>query len=188
MFKSDSLKKFNAQGGIMMNSRFLAGLTIPERYEFIQLCHRRTYKKGEYIYYQNDPGSGMYFIESGRVQLIVVNDPGNTEGGCETFDLDAPENFGFLSMGYDRRRMSSAKCLTDCTLLGFFKPDFETLKKRHPAISVKFLDTVSQLAMKQLDKTTQKFIELTDMKSAHSLQFKIYYESDSGSVYRKSGE
>ncbi|MEX2602480.1 MAG: cyclic nucleotide-binding domain-containing protein [Balneolaceae bacterium] len=162
----------------MLKSRFLRNFTNLEKYEFLQFCHRRKYKEGEYIYYQNDPGTGMYFIESGRVQLIVVNNLEDAKTGNITFDLDAPDTFGMLSIGYELRRMSSAKCLTDCTLNGFFKPDFETLKKRHPDIAVKFLENVSTIAMKQLKRTTQKLVDVTDTKTAFSLQFKTYYEEE----------
>ena len=74
--------------------------------------------------------------------------------------------------------MSSAKCLTDCTLLGFFKPDFETLRDRHPKIAVKFLETLSMISMKQLEKTTKALIEARGIASAFSIQFSTYYDAE----------
>lgn len=178
MIDKGLMKKIKNQGNIILNSRFLNSLSPLQRYEFLQLCHRRKYNEGEYIYYQNDPGTGMYFIESGRVQLIVESILNESDKGDLTYDLSAPESFGALSIGYDLRRMSSARCLTDCILLGFFKPDFETLKKRHPEIAVKFLETVATVAMKQLEKTTRKLIESTDTHTAFSVQFSTYYSED----------
>lgn len=178
MIDKGLMKKIKNQGNIILNSRFLNSLSPLQRYEFLQLCHRRKYNEGEYIYYQNDPGTGMYFIESGRVQLIVESILNESDKGDLTYDLSAPESFGALSIGYDLRRMSSARCLTDCILLGFFKPDFETLKKRHPEIAVKFLETVATVAMKQLEKTTRKLIESTDTHTAFSVQFSTYYRED----------
>lgn len=178
MFEKKSLSKLKAQTDLILKSKFLNSMSPLERYEFLQLCHRRKYNEGEYIYYQNDPGTGMYFIENGRVQLIVENSSDETSKGNLSYDLSAPESFGALSIGYDLRRMSSAKCLTDCVLLGFFKPDFETLKKRHPDIAVKFIATVATVAMKQLDRTTRKLIEIADINTAFSLQFTTYYGED----------
>ncbi|MEX0770938.1 MAG: cyclic nucleotide-binding domain-containing protein [Balneolaceae bacterium] len=175
-FNNKLLKNIKEQGNIILKSQFLTQFTPLERYEFLQLCHRRKYKENEYIYYQNDPGTGMYFIESGRVQLIVVNNLDDSDTGNITFELEAPESFGAMSIGYELRRMSSAKCLTDCTLLGFFKPDFETLKKRHPEIALKFIEAISMLAMRQLERTTRKLEEATDTKTAFSIQFNTYYE------------
>lgn len=178
MFEKGLMKKMKNQSNIILKSRFLRSLSPLQRYEFLQLCHRRKYKEGEYIYYQNDPGTGMYFIENGRVQLIVETTLDHPAKGELTYDLSPPESFGALSIGYELRRMSSARCLTDCILLGFFKPDFETLKKRHPEIAVKFLEMVSTVAMKQLEKTTRKLAEAADTHTAFSLQFTTYYEDE----------
>lgn len=144
-----------------------------ERSEFLQYCHRRKYKENEHIYYQGDPGTGMYFVEEGRVELIVEPDPG-TETDTQSFIIKAPESFGALSIGYELRRISSAQCLTDCTLMGFFKPDFETLKKRHPTIAVKFMETLAMIAMKQLEIVTNELKKVSSAERAFSLQFETY--------------
>ena len=73
MIGTKKLKSIKNQSEIVFQSRFLKNLSPVERYEFLQLCHRRTYKAGEYIYYQGDPGTGMYFIEDGKIELIIEN-------------------------------------------------------------------------------------------------------------------
>lgn len=179
MFGIDRFKTLKKQAQIVFKSRFLDNLTPLERYEFLQLCHRRSYNEGEYIYYQGDPGTGMYFLEEGKVQLVVEPEAGSDED-ANRYQIEAPESFGALSIGYELRRMSSAKCLTDAILLGFFKPDFETLKDRHPKIAVKFLETLSMIAMKQLEKTTMALVESRGVASAFSIQFSTYYDSGRG--------
>ncbi len=116
-------------------------------------------------------------IEEGKIELIVEPEAGSDEE-VKTNIIEAPESFGALSIGYELRRMSSAKCLTDCILLGFFKPDFETLRDRHPKIAVKFLETLSMIAMKQLEKTTKALVEARGMASAFSIQFSTYYDTE----------
>ncbi|MDZ7774033.1 MAG: cyclic nucleotide-binding domain-containing protein [Balneolaceae bacterium] len=175
MFGSDKLKTFKKQTGIIARSRFLKSLTAMERYEFLQLCHSRSYKEDEYIYYQGDPGTGMYFIEEGRVQLVVESSEASDDD--LTYDLEAPEDFGSLSIGYELRRMSSVRCLTDCTLLGFFKPDFETLKKRHPLIAVKFMETLAKIAMRQLEMFTDEVNHSSGVSKAFALRFESYYHN-----------
>lgn len=175
MFGSKKLKKVKNQGSIIFNSRFLKNLTTLERAEFLQYCHRRKYDKDEYIYYQGDPGTGMYFIEEGKVELLVEPDS-DTEIENKSYIIEAPESFGALSIGYELRRISSAKCLNDCILMGFFKPDFETLKKRHPAIAVKFMETLAMIAMKQLEIVTKELKEVSSAEHAFSLQFDTYFK------------
>jgi len=167
-------KRIKNQAGMVMSSKFLKNFSTLQRYEFLQLCHRRTYNKGEFIYYLNDPGTGMYFIEEGKIELTLSlgNDQQPDVPGLV---LQAPDSFGALSIGYDLRRRSSARCVTDCVLLGFFKPDFETLSNRHPQIAVKFLQTLSNIALRQLERTSQRLIEYTDPHTALKIQFDTYY-------------
>lgn len=175
MFGSDKFNKAKNQTDIIFKSRFLKNLTTLERSEFLQYCHRRQYKENEYIYYQGDPGTGMYFVEEGKVELIVEPEPG-TDRETQSYMIESPESFGALSIGYELRRISSAKCLTDCTLMGFFKPDFETLKKRHPTIAVKFMETLAMIAMKQLEIVTKELKKVSSAERAFSLQFETYFE------------
>lgn len=176
MFKKNDLQKIRKQGNIVLNSKLLSELSLTERYELLQLCHRRRFKEGEYIFYQNDPGTGMYFIEEGTVQLTVVNNQSGDETDQYSISIKVPREIGTMSIGYEIRRMASAKCMTDCVLLGFFKPDFETLKKRNPETAVKFLEAVSIRVMKQLELSMKKLTEVTDTKTAFSIQFETQYE------------
>lgn len=178
MLNIKNLKKIKRQGNVVFNSRFLKNLTLPERYELLQLCHRRIYNEKEYIYHQDDPGSGMYFIEEGKVELRVESEDENDE--AYSYELEEPESFGALSLRYEVRRLSSVRCLTDCTLLGFFQPDYNTLKDRHPKIALKITETLSLIAMKQLQRTTQALIDATSLSEALSVQFRTYYSDELG--------
>lgn len=181
MFGNNSkFQKMKKQSNIVKNSELLKNLSITERYELLQLCHRRTYKSGEYVYYRNDPGSGLYFIEEGKIQLQVEDNTvsqNSEEGNGEPYSItvESPQEIGLVSIGYETKRLSSAQCLTDCTLLGFFTPDFETLKKRNPQTAVKFLEASSNRIMKQLDLSMQKIIEISDTKTAFQIQFETQY-------------
>lgn len=174
MFKSKKLKELQLTSRIVFRSRFLKALNPLDRYEFLQLCNKRRYAAGEYIYYQGDPGTGMYFIENGTVELIVETENEDKP----TFKIDAPETFGALSIGYEMRRMSSARCVNDCTIYGFFKPDLITLCERHPQIAIKFMTVLNSIALKQLQKTIQTLSNKTDVATTHALQFETYYTGD----------
>ncbi len=178
MFKKSDFKKIKKQSSIVFNSQLLTNLSPLERYELLQLCHRRKYKEGEFIYYQNDPGTGMYFIEEGNVRLAVTDGIDENVENHFHLDLTAPSEFGTMSMGYDIRRLSSAQCLTDCTLLGFFKPDFETLKKRRPETAVIFLESVSTKTMQQLEFTMRKLTEVLTVKESFSILFNSELDSN----------
>lgn len=173
------LTNLKQQMSIVFGSKFLKNLSSTERYEFLQLCHRRKYKEGEYVFYRDDPGTGMYFIQDGKIELMLESekedDPENTDEA--KFVLDAPDSFGALSIGYNLRRKSTAKCLTDCQLLGFFQPDFEVLRDRHPQIAVKFLQSLTNIALRQLERATYIIEDLAGHEKALQIQFDSYYEN-----------
>lgn len=177
MFNKSDFKKFRNQGSIVLKSSLLKGLTPFERYELLQLCHRRKFKEGEFVYHQNDPGAGMYFIEEGAVRLIVSRNADLSEAEKFTLDIRAPSELGMMSIGYEIPRMSSAQCLTDSTLLGFFNPDFETLKKRNPETAVKFLEAVSTQTMKRFEQSIDQLKKCTDLNTAFSILFHKHRES-----------
>lgn len=178
MGKFSQVKK---QLNIVFSSKFLNNLTPAERYELLQLCHKRSYKQGEFVFYRNDPGTGMYFIQEGKIELML--DPNeetkDVASSKNKFYLEAPDSFGALSLGYNLRRKSTAKCATDCLLLGFFQPDFEVLRDRYPQIAVKFLQTLTNIALRQLEQSTYAIEELAGQEKALQIQFDSYYEENS---------
>src|SRR5699024_4741547 len=109
MFNSDRFKAIKNKGNIIFKSRFLNNLSKVEQYEFLNLCHRRKYKKGTTIYYQGDPSTGLYFIEEGRVELTVKNSPDDS-ASTYSHTINAPESFGTLSIGYEFKRLATARC------------------------------------------------------------------------------
>ncbi len=171
-----NLSDLKQKSNVIFKSRFLSQMNPFERMSFLQLCNERTYRAGEYIYYQGDPGTGMYIIESGIVELVIeTEDEDNADK--PSYRLEAPESFGALSVGYDMRRMSSARCVTDCTLYGFFKPDLETLCRRFPKVGIKFLGILNMIALKQLQITINHLKKHAGEAEALSLQFETYYTS-----------
>lgn len=170
-------EKIKNQASIVFKSSLLKSLNPLERYEFLQLCHRRKYKAGEYIYFQEDPGTGMYIIEDGKVRLSVSDSVENKEKENYYIDILSPSEFGTMSIGYEIRRLYSARCLTNCTLLGFFKPDFETLRKRHPETALKFLEAVSTKSMKQLELTMKKLKDEIGAESAYQILLEAQYRT-----------
>lgn len=171
---SASLQDLKLKSLVIFRSRFLAQMNPFERIAFLQLCNERQYRAGEYIYHQGDPGTGMYIIEKGEVELVVESDDLADEEKPR-YRLEAPESFGALSVGYEMRRMSSARCLTDCTLYGFFKPDLETLCRRFPKVGIKFLSILNMIALRQLQITVNGLMKHAGASQALALQFETYY-------------
>lgn len=177
MLKKTSLfKSFIQQGQLIFSSPLLNKLSHTEAYEFIQLCHRRSYKDGEYIYHQHDPGNGFYIIETGHVELIIENDEGKQVG--QALVVEAPLSFGNLSLIHDMKRISCARAVGDIVVLGFFGPDFETLSRRNPQIAVKVLSEINRTLARQMEVTRQALIAKTSEPEVNRLQFETFYSEE----------
>ncbi len=180
MFGSKKLKNLKEQTNIIFNSPFLSKLSPAERYEFLQLCHHRKYKAGEYIFYKGDPGTGMYFVERGKV--LLSPDIEEISEDKSSIVLSASQCFGTFSVLYELRRKYSVKCLSDVKVLGFFRPDYETLRNRHPQIAIKFMEAVTLTAIKELERASKKLVDLTDEASTFDLIMEEYRDEQLAAI------
>lgn len=91
--------------------------------------HRRTYRRDEHIYYENDPGLGLYVIRQGRVRLVAE---AKQDAVVELGQLGPHGLFGTLSIFGDFRRLETVQAMTEASVVGFFRPDLKNLTKRNP--------------------------------------------------------
>lgn len=91
--------------------------------------HVRDYRPQEFIYYDGDPGIGLYFIASGKVTLLLEEADGALH---QLRSAGSGEMFGELSVLAGARRMETAQAAEQTRVLGLFRPDFLSLIKRHP--------------------------------------------------------
>ena len=104
-------------------------------------ARRRRIRRDEVIYYESDPGIGLYILQRGRVRLLTEDEAGLTH---ELRQVDESEMFGELTLfGTEVRRLETAQALTDVTLLGFFRPDLLRLVKRKPRSAAHILMALS---------------------------------------------
>ena len=82
----------------------------------------RRYRAGQTVFSNGDIADRLYFLASGELQLPEV---GRT--------LRAGQMFGEIAFfAPDRRRSSSARCLSDCTLLSIDEDTFKQLVYQNP--------------------------------------------------------
>lgn len=107
----------------------LSHLSSSALYAMASAAHRRTYQRGESLYYEGDPGLGLYVVESGRIRLTSDADPSRTR---DLRELETNEIFGVLSLLGDFRRLETAETITEARVLGFFRPDLKNVMRRNP--------------------------------------------------------
>lgn len=115
-------------------------------------AHRRTYRRGESLYYEGDPGLGMYVVETGRIRLLSDLGPNRSQ---ELRELEAYDLFGVLSLLGDFRRRETAEPVTEARVIGFFRPDLKNIMRRNPRAG-------AEIAMALARRVAEEHVELID--------------------------
>lgn len=136
-----------------------------ELWELSKRLHKRNFDKGEVIFNESDLGVGFYFIVSGAVD-IVAQDGESIESDNKArviVSLERNDYFGELAMLQDRHlRNAAAVAKEPCQLLGFFKPDLDTMIHEKPVVASKLLQSVSLIVANRLYSVTQEVRKLKD--------------------------
>ena len=121
------------------------------------IVHRRQYVSGEYVFYQGDPGLGMYVVEQGEVSVLLI---GNDSTKKELAVLKDGDFFGELSLLDESPRSASVIALSDANLIGFFRPDLFEIMEKSPGTGLKIVLKVAEMIGERLRNTNQELAKL----------------------------
>jgi CRP/FNR family cyclic AMP-dependent transcriptional regulator len=121
-----------------------------------RVLHRREYLPDEVIIRQDEPGLGMYIIQSGKA--LVVSEPGN----IHLSELDDGDFFGEVSLLDETPRSATVVARTHCIIFGFFQSDLFSLIERDPRFGVKIVVRVAKIIGDRLRKANQQMQGLTE--------------------------
>jgi len=134
-------------------------LTTRELKEVAAIVHKRQYRTGEPVFYQGDPGLGMYMIQEGEVSIALGSKDALEE---ELAVLTEGDFFGEIALMDESPRTANAICKSDCTLIGFFRPDLFELIEKKPRLGTKIVMKLAEIIAQRLRKTDK---ELSKIKS-----------------------
>lgn len=130
-----------------------ADMSDGELREFEKLIHRRTFKANETIFWEGEPGVGMYVIQRGVV-AIFKHAPG--EGREELASLRNGEFFGELALLDETPRSATAVAKEPADIIGLFRPDLFELLERKPRLGNKFLFQLASIIGERLKNTNSE--------------------------------
>ncbi len=119
------------------------------------MIHYRNYLKGEYIFYQGDPGIGLYIIREGEVSIIDIDSAGHVQSLA---NLSKGDFFGELALIEDEKRSATAIAKSDAKIAIIFKPDLDEFIERYPAQGIKILKGILQIVTYRLRKLNDEMI------------------------------
>jgi len=133
------------------------GLAFRDLKKIELIVHERTFMPDEVVFYERQPGTGMYIIKKGLIKLTkTIN-----EEKAKIAELGEGEFFGEMSLLEDYPRSAQATAVVKTEALGIFRPDLFDLIERNPRLGSKILMKLSQRLANRLRKTTEmKFKEV----------------------------
>ena len=117
------------------------------------IVHKREYKAGEPVFYQGDPGLGMFIIQEGEVSIRISEREGEEK---ELALLTDGDFFGELALLDESPRSATAFCKTDCSVIGFFRTDLMELIKENPDLGMKIVMKFAEILATRLRKTDKE--------------------------------
>jgi CRP-like cAMP-binding protein len=117
------------------------------------IVHKREYKAGEPVFYQGDPGLGMFIIQEGEVSIRISEREGEEK---ELAVLTDGDFFGELALLDESPRSATAFCKTDCSVIGFFRTDLMELIKENPDLGMKIVMKFAEILAIRLRKTDKE--------------------------------
>ncbi|MBW2027900.1 MAG: cyclic nucleotide-binding domain-containing protein [Deltaproteobacteria bacterium] len=104
-------------------------------------CAERSFREGQTLVQQGEPGVGLYIIKTGKVKIVKKTASGQD---LEIAILGPGEFFGEMSVLDDAPRSASVAALEDTRCLFLTAWDFKARMKVHPEIALQILPVVVQ--------------------------------------------
>ena len=123
----------------------------------MKLVHNRVFAANENIFYQGDPGIGLYIIREGEVRISQDLENGYQ---LELARFHRGDFFGELALLDEEFRSASAIALKDSKLAVIFKPDLDEFIEKYPKQGIQILRGISQIITTRLRKLNDDFVAL----------------------------
>jgi signal-transduction protein with cAMP-binding, CBS, and nucleotidyltransferase domain len=155
-FFNTSTEKMELQRSLLSIPIF-EGLSKRDCGLLMNLIHHRIYIADEYIFYQDDPGLGIYLIREGEVEVQRTDKNGNV---FHQATLHKGDFFGELALVDGEKRAASAISKKDSKIAVIFKPDLDEFIQRFPKKGIIILEGISKIVTTRLRKLNEEHYEI----------------------------
>ena len=134
-----------------------------------------SFQKKQTIFAQGDSRDGLFFIQTGKVQISVVS-----EGGREATlgILSEGDFFGEGGLAGQRLRMSTATALTDCVLLHVDRKTMAHTMSREPKLSALFVKYLLKRNVRYQDDLVDQLFNSSEKRLARVLLLMAKFGTD----------
>ncbi|MFA6468046.1 MAG: DUF1003 domain-containing protein [Bacteroidota bacterium] len=159
----------------MISKEFLSKIPIfkflPEEdhISLVSLWRMKSLNAGEVLFRKGEPGSSMYVIEEGEIEIVLPVDPPVNE--VQLSIMREGEFFGELSLFADTPRTATARASVDTKLVEMQRGDFITFVMERPSIGISML---SEMA-KRLQLTNELITSLASKNLNEEIEEKLTF-------------
>ena len=107
-------------------------LGVAARNEIAALCEGAIFESGESVVSRSEPGTAVYFIVSGAVDVTVYGESGRS---TRFITQQAGEMFGELAAVDEQPRSADIRCVAETFLLTIGARDFREVLHRHQSVN-----------------------------------------------------
>jgi CRP/FNR family cyclic AMP-dependent transcriptional regulator len=114
-----------------------------------RILHKRTYRDGEYIFEEGKPGTAMYIIRGGLVEIVKRRRNGE-EVALVTLEPPAALVEELAAVGEDVVHWTSARARGPVSLVAIGRPDLDALGRNFPLLANKILKKLAYIIAMRL--------------------------------------
>lgn len=162
---------------VLGRTELFGGLS-PENLETIAAKGiERTYRKGQILFYEDDPGEALYVILEGRIKAFVTSEEGNE---LHLGVFESPTILGEVAVVDGGPRSASAEVVESAKVLVFTRATFFSLLGEYPSLVESHLRMLGKMVRRLQDRTEDLvFLDLHGRVAKLLLSF--VEEEDDGS-------
>lgn len=153
----DEQQERNAtNAGLLARVPLFTDLPESELRVLAESCRSRRFKAGEALFHEEDPGTGLFLLRSGRVSIVRI-----APSGAETMlHIYRPgEGLGEMALVDGGPRSATAVALEPVEALFLHRDEFLALLERRPQVALAVLQKVSGL-VRRLNEQVQALLSL----------------------------
>lgn len=162
-----------------MKFELIAGLGDADRRSVLARMSRRSFRKGETLFHEGDPGDSLHLIEKGRVAIR----PSTPAGDVVTLAILGPgQSFGEQALlAPDARRTASVVALEAVETRVLFRRDLDELRATQPSIDRFLVEVLAGQVRRLSQRVLEALYEPADRRVMRRLAELAELYDDGGS-------
>lgn len=142
--------------GLLRSTELFAGLDTDTAQQLGKHFMTRTYRKGQHLFHQGDPGDALYLVVDGSIAVFVVSENGDRMVLSTLKPADVLGEIALLDGGH---RSASAEAMEPTTVLALSRTAFLELIREKPALAEQLLRALGSL-VRRLSEQASDFVFL----------------------------